>query len=175
MNVSIDIPTYVSRQQLRILAMTDTPPDPNLGVAGTELRTIEALRDLGHEVDAIWSDTLGRRVRHGNLHLLLELPRTYERAMLDAFRRKPYDVVHVNQPHGFRAARALHRLGLRSVFIHRSHGFEPNLEETLRPWRERFGSDERNLMRRAASLAIASLLARHSIAITREADGHIVS
>jgi glycosyltransferase involved in cell wall biosynthesis len=166
---------HMSRQRLRVLVMTDTPPDPNLGVAGTELRTIEALRDLGHEVDAIWSDVLGRRVRHGNLHLLLELPRAFERALLEALQRKAYDVVHVNQPHGFRAARTLHRLGTRSIFIHRSHGFELSLEAALGPWREKLGSDDRNVMRRAASRVIAPLLARHSIAITRDADGHIVS
>jgi len=157
---------------MKILTMCDTPPDPNAGAAGTEVRTIEALRALGHEVDSIWRDQLGRRVQHGNLHLLLELPRAYERAMVDAFRTKSYDVVHVNQPHGFRAARTLHRIAPRSVFIHRSHGFEPNVEETLAKWREK---DARSPLRRTASTIIAPLLDRHSRAIARFADGHIVS
>jgi glycosyltransferase involved in cell wall biosynthesis len=92
-----------------------------------------------------------------------------------ALRRKEYDVVHVNQPHGFRAARAVHRIAPKTVFIHRSHGFELNVEETLRPWIEQFGSDERNTLRRAATRTLAPLLRRHSKAIAREADGHVVS
>jgi glycosyltransferase involved in cell wall biosynthesis len=155
--------------------MADTPPDPNRGAAGTEVRTLHALRALGHEVDAIWSDDLGRRIRHGNLHILLEQPRAYERAAVDALARKKYDVVHVNQPHGFRAARAVHRLSPGTAFIHRSHGLELNVEETLRPWIEKFGSDERNAARRVATRALAPLLQRHSKLIAREADGHVVS
>jgi glycosyltransferase involved in cell wall biosynthesis len=155
--------------------MSDTPADPNRGAAGTEVRTMHALRALGHEVDAIWADDLGRRIRHGNLHILLEQPRTYERAALAALRRKGYDVVHVNQPHGYRAARAVHRISPRTVFIHRSHGFELNVEETLKPWLEKLGSDERNVARRLATQALAPLLRRHSTAIAREADGHVVS
>jgi len=155
--------------------ISDTPADPNRGAAGTEVRTMHALRALGHEVDAIWAGDLGRRIRHGNLHILLEQPRTYERAAVAALRRKEYDVVHVNQPHGYRAARAVHRLSPRTVFIHRSHGFELNVEETLQPWLKKFGSDERNVARRLATEALAPLLRRHSAAIAREADGHIVS
>lgn len=155
--------------------MSDTPADPNRGAAGTEVQTLNALRALGHEVDAIWSDDLGRRIRHGNLHILLEQPRAYERAAVAALRRKKYDVVHVNQPHGFRAARTVHRLSPGTVFIHRSHGFELNLEMTLRPWLETFGSDDRGAVRRAATRLLAPLLARHAYAISREADGHIVS
>jgi glycosyltransferase involved in cell wall biosynthesis len=160
---------------MRILFMADVPYDPHSGAAGTEVQTLEALRNLGHEVDAIWSDSLGRRIGHGNLHLLLELPRAYERAAVRALLEKSYDVVHVNQPHGFLAARTIHRISPRTVFIHRSHGFELNVEETLRPWRQKFGSDERSVPRRAASGVLAPLLARHGRAIAREADGHIVS
>jgi len=160
---------------LKVLMMADTPADPNLGAAGTEVQTLRALQSIGVDVDAIWSDDLGRRIQHGNLHLLLELPRTYERAAVDALRRKEYDVIHANQPHGFRAARAVHRLSPRTAFIHRSHGFELNVEETLRPWRAMYGSEERGAIRRLASRVIAPLLARHSHAIAREADGHIVS
>jgi hypothetical protein len=112
---------------------------------------------------------------HGNLHLLLELPRTYEREAARALRANAYDVVHVNQPHGFHAARAVHRIAPRAVFIHRSHGFELNVEETLAPWRAKFGFEERSLVRRAVSRVLARGLARHSHAIAREADGHIVS
>ena len=155
--------------------MADTPADPNTGAAGTELRTLQSLRALGHDVDAIWSDELGRRIAHGNRHLLLELPRAYKRAAVEAARRRAYDVMHVNQPHGYAAARAMRRVSPRTVFVHRSHGFEMNLEETLQPWRAKFGNDNRGILRRVASYALAALLARHGRAIAREADGHIVS
>ena len=160
---------------LRVLMMSDTLADPNRGAAGTEVRTLDALRTLGHDVDAIWSDDLGRRIRHGNLHIVLEQPRSYERAAIAALGRKDYDVIHVNQPHGFRAARAVHRLSPDTVFIHRSHGIEPNVDATLTPWLAKYGSDERSVIRRAATRALAPLLARHTDAIVREADGHIVS
>ncbi|MEO6259380.1 MAG: glycosyltransferase family 4 protein [Thermoanaerobaculia bacterium] len=160
---------------LRVLMMADTPADPNRGAAGTEVQTIDALRRLGHQVDALWSSHLGRRIAHGNLHLLLELPRAYERAVVRSLHEKRYDVIHVNQPQGYRAARAVHRLSPASVFIHRSHGFEPNVEETLKPWRALYDCDNRHFLRRLSSRGLTSLVARHGRAIAREADGHIVS
>ncbi len=106
---------------------------------------------------------------------LLELPRTYERAAARKLAEGRYDVVHVNQPHGFRAARAVHRLSPNTIFVHRSHGIELNVEQTLERWRRELGTDERRASRKLASRTIAALLARHSYAIAREADGHIVS
>src|SRR5205085_9164509 len=107
---------------MRILLMADTPRDIDSGAAGTEIRTADALRAIGHEVDDVWADTLGRRIRHGNLHYLLELPRAYRREMMRAIAKRDYDVVHVNQPHGWLAAKALRASGSRAVFVHRSHG-----------------------------------------------------
>lgn len=158
---------------MRILLMADVLRDPNAGAAGTEIRTADALRTLGHDVDEVWAPQLGRRLQHGNLHYLLELPRAYRREMLRALARRDYDVVHVNQPHGYLAARALKRRG--TAFIHRSHGLELRAEEVLRPWRKRFETERPSLPRRIASSAIAPLLARHTYRIARDADGHIVS
>jgi len=157
---------------MKILFMADVEPDPNAGAAGTELRTAEGLRRLGHEVDAIWAPQLGRRIAHGNLHYLLELPRAYRREMLQAFARKRYEVVHVNQPHGYLAAKAK---PADTVFIHRSHGLELRAEEVLEPWRARFEETRPALARRIASNVMATLLARHTQRIARYADGHIVS
>lgn len=155
--------------------MADTPADPNLGAAGTEVQTVRAMRSLGADVDTVWADDLGRRIRHGNLHLLAELPRAYERAAVRALRARRYDVVHVNQPHGFRAARAVHRLAPGTVFVHRSHGIELHAEETLKPWKSKLEADLRPPSRRLASQIVGRLLARHSRQIAAEADGHIVS
>ena len=159
---------------LRILAVADVPEDPNAGAAGAEYETFVALRALGHEVDAVWADGVGRRIRHGNLNLLLELPRRYEAVVAKRLSAAPYDVVHVNQPHGYRAARLVQRRWPRSVFIHRSHGWEPRVAEVLAPWRRIYGRDRKTPWRRAASDVLASLLARHAAQIVRWADGHIV-
>ena len=148
---------------MRILFMADVPRDPNAGAAGTEIRTADALRDLGHDVDEVWAPQLGRRIAHGNLHYLLELPRAYRREMLRAAAKKRYDVIHVNQPHGYLAAKAKPR---GAVFVHRSHGLELRAERDLAPWRPR---------PKLVSRAMAALLARHSREIARYADGHIVS
>jgi glycosyltransferase involved in cell wall biosynthesis len=160
---------------LRILTVADIAPNPDLGAAGTEVRTVEALRALGHEVDSVWQAELGRRIQHGNLHLLLELPYTFRHAVRSALRRKRYDVVHVNQPHGYLAARAVHRESPGTVFIHRSHGFEPNVEHTLRQWTHVYGVDTRSRTRKLLTTLLGSLLSRHSREIARVADGHIVS
>lgn len=155
---------------MRILFMADVDPDPDSGAAGTELRTIDELRRLGHEVDAVWASDLGRRIAHGNLHYLIELPPLYARAMTAAMEKTRYEVVHVNQPHGWFAAKTLKESGKDAVFVHRSHGFEPNVEASLAPWRP-----PKPLLRGAASSLMAALLARHNRGIVRWADGHIVS
>jgi glycosyltransferase involved in cell wall biosynthesis len=160
---------------MRVLLMADVAPDPDRGAAGTEVQTVKAMRSLGVEVDTIWRDDLGRKIQHGNLHLLLELPKAYERAAVQALEHGAYDVLHVNQPHGFRAARAVHRIAPKTVFVHRSHGIELNAEATLKPWRAKFEADTRSVSRRMASALMERLIAQHSRAIADEADGHIVS
>jgi glycosyltransferase involved in cell wall biosynthesis len=161
--------------RLRILFMAATPASPDSGAAGTEYQTIEALRRLGHEVEAVWGDDLPHRIAHGNLYYLLELPRAYKREMLDRLRQKPFDVIHVNQPHGYHAARTLKRLRRECVFIHRSHGLETRAERDLARWRKMYGRDTRSPLRKLASRSMALALSRNSRGIARFADGHIVS
>ncbi len=127
---------------MKILFAADVHPDPDSGAAGTELRTIEALRELGHDVDALWAGDLRRRIRHGNLHYLLELPWAYRDAIAARSAEKPYDVVHVNQPQAWLAAREHRRLRRPGVFVNRSHGWEPRIAEALRPWRWKYGVPE---------------------------------
>ena len=152
---------------MRILTIADVPPDPDAGVSGTEWHTNAALRELGHHVDALWGDDLApRRIRHGNLHYLLELPRAIEQAVRDAAGN--YDVVQVSQPHGYRAARVARERG--AVFVHRSHGVEPRVAEEVRRWKP----DPRPLVRRAATAIIAKPLSRHMTLTAKHSDGHIV-
>jgi glycosyltransferase involved in cell wall biosynthesis len=160
---------------MRILFMADVAPNPYSGAAGTEFQTIVALRALGHEVDDIWSDTLGRRIAHGNLHYALELPRAYRREMLRALRKRNYDVVHVNQPHGWLAAEAFQRSGFPGVFVHRSHGLEPHVGEVIGHWQKSFGTSPRRSWRALVGAPLHGALALHPPRIARWADGHIVS
>ena len=162
------------RSSLRILLMSDTPPDPNSGAAGTAFQTIHALRRLGHEVDAVWDHDLPHRIHHYNLHYLLELPFAYRNCVRDRLRSRSYDVVHINQPHGYLAARSIGRGPESPVFVHRTPGLESRVRETLRPWQRRY-ENRRPLLRRAASYLMESMLEYNSWANARYADGHIVN
>lgn len=155
--------------------MADVPPNPDSGAAGTEYQTIEGLRRLGHDVDAVWSDNLTHRIKHGNFHYLFELPLAYRERLRMMLKQKPYEVVHVNQPHGYLAAKEVARFYKQSVFIHRSHGFELRVERDLEPWRQLYNPDKRSHLRQFFSRTIGYALSRHSRAIARYADGHIVS
>ncbi|HKO56476.1 MAG TPA: glycosyltransferase family 4 protein [Thermoanaerobaculia bacterium] len=156
---------------MRILFLADLPRDPHSGAAGTEVRTVEALKRLGHEIDEVWREDLPHRIRHWNLHYAVELPRAMRDKVAKRLGRN-YDAVHANQPHAWRAAKLWRRSGERGVFVHRSHGFELNAEEQRRRW---IREDDRPLIRRAASAALAPLVIRNSVNIARWADGHIVS
>jgi glycosyltransferase involved in cell wall biosynthesis len=153
---------------MRILSLADVPPNPNAGASGTEWHTNEALRRRGHEVDALWRDDLGMRIRHGNLRYLIELPARIEHAVRAAFRAKKYDVVQISQPHGYRVAEFSRNNG--ALFVHRSHGLEPRVAEELRRWHV----DRRTAWRRAATAVLAKPLARHMTVTAKRADGHIV-
>ena len=160
---------------MRILFAADVEPDPNSGAAGTEWQTIQALRQLGHEVDVIWAADLGRRIRHGNLHYLLELPRAYRRVIGQRCERLDYDVIHANQGHCYLAARAHHQAMRRGIFVCRSHGLDDRMEQVLKPWRRRLEVNARSSMKAMVGGALDSLLHQHDRAAYREADGIIVS
>lgn len=160
---------------MRILFAADVPPDPDSGAAGTEWRTIQALRELGHQVDEIWASDLGRRIQHGNLHYLLELPRAYRRVIEERCGHTQYDVFHVNQGHCFLAARA-HRLARRpGVFVCRSHGLDDHMNAVLAEWRKRLGLSGGSRLKRIAGAVLRRMLQRHDRLAYRWADGVIVS
>jgi glycosyltransferase involved in cell wall biosynthesis len=159
---------------LRILSLADMPPDVNSGAAGSEVRTFELLRELGHEVDAIWRDDLPHRIQHPNLHILFELPKALERATAKALSRAQYDVVHMNQPHGHRAAAVVRRMAPGTLFVHRSHGFELHSDQVLAHWRKRYAMDDRSLARRMATAVLEPMLQRHSRLTAKVADAHNV-
>lgn len=155
---------------LRFLFAANTPRDVNLGAAGCDISTIEALRGLGHHVDEIWGTDMPRRISHGNLHQLLELPSNFARAVGDRCSRQNYDVVQVNQPHAYLAAKQ-HRLERRpGVFINRSHGWEPCSRIAV----SRFHASSRSLLRRAMSRAMAFLIEKHNQSAVQWSDGLVL-
>lgn len=157
---------------MKILVMTDTPANPDSGAAGTEYQTINALRRLGHDVDAVWSDSLGRRIRHGNLHYLLELPLTYKAQMLRHLARGEYHIVHASQPHGWLAAWTARHQPAGPKFVHRSHGLEPRVAQALERWDL---NPRPSPLKHIARSGISKLLSFNNRAIARNAHGHIVS
>lgn len=153
----------------------DAEPRRDTGAAGTEIAIADELERQGHRVRRIFGDRLRHRIRHWNLHHLLEQPGTYRRAIRRALEEEPFDVLHVNQPAGWLAARENRRLGRSALFVHRSHGFEPRIGAVLDPWRRRYPEDSRSIPRRAATRLLARLLERNYRGIVRWADAHVVS
>lgn len=160
---------------MRILFAADVAPDPNSGASGTEWQTIQALRRLGHEVDEIWASDLGRRIRHGNLHYLLELPAAYRREIARRCEKKDYDAIHVNQGHCYAAAIDHRRRRRSGVFVCRSHGLDDHMEQVLSGWRARLGIRSRRGAKAFFGKALDGLLHRHDRLAYREADGIVVS
>ena len=160
---------------MKILFAADVPPDPDSGAAGTELQTIAGLRRLGHEVDEIWAPDLGRRIKHGNLHYLLELPFTYRKVIRQKYLEKAYDVVHVNQGHCYLAAKEHKATKRPGVFVCRSHGLDDHMEKVLKVWRKKLGISNRNLIKALPGRFIDRLLDRHIKLAIRFTDGFIVS
>jgi glycosyltransferase involved in cell wall biosynthesis len=159
---------------LRILVGADVPPDPNAGAAGTVVQTNQALRELGHEVDEIWARDLPHRVRHGNLHYLLELPRGYECAVEARCAKRTYDVIQLSQPYAWRAARAHRRAGRAGVFINRSHGLESLSDAATDLWHRRLGVPENRGIRALLTPLLRAQLHGHIGKAGRFADGLIV-
>lgn len=160
---------------LNILFVADLDRNPNSGAAGTEWQTIDALRRRGHRIDEIWADGLPHRIKHWNLHYLFELPWAYEAAIAAKCRARAYDVVHVNQPHCWLAAREHLRRQRPGVVVHRSHGLEDHMEEVLRGWRRVMGVRGRSALKALPGWVIDRRLAQHVGRAVRYAAGTIVS
>ena len=159
---------------MRILVGADVPCDPNAGAAGTVYHTSRALRELGHQVDEIWEDDLGRRIGHGNLHYLLELPRRYRKAVGRKCAETEYDVIQLSQPHAHLAARDHQRRRRPGVFVNRSHGVEPRVEQAVRECRVRLGLRENRSPQSLLSPILRRWIARHWPAAAQNSDGVIV-
>lgn len=164
-----------SPEPLKILVGADVSPDPNAGASGTVWQMNAALRRRGHLVDELWTEDLGRRIQHGNLHYLFELPQTYSREVRKACVKQTYDVIELNQPHAFRAAQDHIRQQRPGVFVNRSHGHETRSEEDLDPWREQLGISPNRGLRGLVSRMVRRQLDKQWQSIAGTADGFVVS
>ena len=152
----------------------DVPPDPDAGASGTQLRVARWLTRLGHDVDTIWSSDLPHLITHGNAHDLLEKPVGLRRAIRRKWRSATFDVVCVNQPMGYLAARD-HQLHARpGVFIRWSMGLEFALEQALAEWLPKWGMRKRSRFKALPGRGIDYLLRRQERLAARYADGHVV-
>ncbi len=158
---------------MKMLFVANTKRDPNQGASGCDIATMQALRSQGHSVDEIWGDDMPRRIRHHNLHQLFELPGNFADVVTSRCQNCDYDVIQVNQPHAYLAARQHQRRRRNGVFINRSHGWEPAWSEAMASYSDP-SSDQRSLWRRLASLPLARLLHRHNCSVVRWADGIVV-
>jgi glycosyltransferase involved in cell wall biosynthesis len=131
------------------------------------------MRRRGHTVDEFWADDLGRLIRHGNLHYLLELPWKYRSAVRRRVRTRAYDVIELNQPHAYAAAADHQRSQRPGVFVNRSHGHEVRVEQALEPWQRLM--PPRGAGRRMLSRVMRRLLDRQWDLISGTADGFVVS
>lgn len=160
---------------MRILTVANVPPDPNAGAAGTVYYTNEAFRNLGHEVDQVWSHDLGpQRIKHGNLYSLLEQPRKYRRAVKQACAQAEYDAIIISQPQAYLATRWLQKNGFRGIVINRSHGLELRVDSVMPYWHRRLGVPETTFPKSLLTPVLRALLHRQWDSVMRWADSVVV-
>lgn len=158
---------------MRFLVGADYSSDPNSGAGGTVFHSIQALREIGCEVDAFWRADLGRRIQHGNLHYWLELPRAFRRVVADRCAKKDYDVVLLSQPHAYLAGQYVRRHHPQTLFLNRSHGWEGAVDELmdrLTAANPRPVSPFRNWLHHQ----MRNRLARHQDRVVEVSDGMVV-
>ncbi len=154
---------------MRILFVAHNVRDDRKGAAYADLSLLGVLRRRGHDVEERWDVGSPRRIRHDNLHLLLEAPFRCESAVKRLLRTSSPDVVIANQPLGYRISRLLERKPGRTVYVARSHGWEPFVAAARRAAGE--GTGDRGLLRRTASRLLEPLLLHQNRLVLRGADG----
>ena len=156
---------------MRILYIAHNTADASKGAANADLSLLAAMSHRGHEVEQVWNVGEPRKIRHDNLHLLLEAPRKCEAEVIQRLANAEYDVILTNQPLSWRAARAVRRLGRATLFVARSHGWEPRVFEEQRSF---LTADRRGQIRQVASNALRPWLHRQNRLLLRWANGVVV-
>jgi len=159
---------------MRILFAADLRPDPNSGAGGSQYHTIQAIQALGHHVDALWSDDLPHRIRHWNLHYLLELPRALRNAVRERSLGVAYDVIDVYQPHAYLAAVDHVQSKRPGIFVNRNADIETRFDRVVRAWQRRLGVRYRTPMRAIPGYLVDLGFLRAQRRVARYAHGHVV-
>ena len=159
---------------MKFLVGSDYPEDPNAGASGTVYWTNQALRQLGHDVDEIWRRDLPHRIRHGNLHYLLELPAAYREAVRRCSARQDYDVIMLSQPQAWLAARDHLQSQRAGVFLNRSHGLESLSHLAVARGRALLRMPEARFPRLLATRALRRLLERQVRLVAEHSQGLVV-
>ena len=123
----------------------------------------------------MWANELRRRIRHGNLHYTVELPRTYRRAIMDLSAQHKYDVITVNLGSSYLAARTLKRQRFPGVFVVRTHGLEDRGEEAQAPWKAQLATSPGPLWKRVPRRLFRRINDSHLKKAAQLCDGYIVS
>lgn len=158
---------------MNFLFVANTPRDPLAGAAGCDISLIEALREQGHFVDEVWADEMPRKITHPNLHQLMELPKNFADVVAKRCASRTYDVIQVNQPHAWLAAKRHRQLKRPGVFVNRSHGWEPALRKAV----AKYGSpstDTRPMHRKVMTRVLAIPLERHNKLVVKWSDGVVL-
>jgi len=158
---------------MRFLVVYNGVANPDGGSSGTVWQTNEALRGLGHHVDAVYEDEIRRVVPHHNLHYAFELPRRMLEAVRARLSKAEYDVVLISQPYGYLVGKWLHGRKSETLYLHRSHGHELAVSHQLDSWEDALGA-KRSYRRRFASRLLAMRLNQQARLALKYADGTIV-
>jgi glycosyltransferase involved in cell wall biosynthesis len=114
------------------------------------------------------------RIRHWNLHYLLELPSEYARVVSKRCAGGGYDVIQLSQPHAWLAAREHRRRRRHGIFVNRSHGLESMADTQMLRWRTQIGLPGARFPRSLFTPLLRSRLHRHVDLVARHADGVLV-
>ena len=154
----------------RILVGANVPPDANSGAAGTVVETCRALVEAEQQVEAFWAADIGRRIKHGNLHNLLELPVRYRQIVRQRMARRPFDVIQLSQPHGYLAGKWVLAQPNRPLMVWRSHGLEAKVDDAL----ARFTPDKSGVPVKVLRASVRAAFAAVQRSAMRWSDGAIV-
>ena len=160
---------------MKILYVSNVDPDPNSGASGTDIQTIQALRNQGHSVDAVWRNDLGSRLRHPAMQSILELPSRLRSATICHPNFKAYDVFLVNQPYAYLGAKRLRRGNPSKIFVIRSHGFEARAETVLSGWHKETRTAKREFWKIPLGWFVDFGVRRACRLAAKYADGILVS
>ncbi len=159
---------------MRILLVANVEPDPDAGASGTQVRLAHWLGKIGHEVDAIWAEHIPRRVKHPALHAVVDLPRALRAVIRAKQQANTYDIVCVNQPMGYLAAKDHVRRRRHGAFIRWTMGLEYGLERALAEWLPRWGLRKRGFPKSIPGAFLDWLAYRQEVLVAKYASGHVV-